>query len=432
LSDTSVSSTSNRWVIAIAAFVLQLALGSVYAWSVFSKPIAGLFIGIPAKNVTAAQLAPVTLTFSITLLALGVTAAFGGYLQLRYGPRVIATIGGVLYGLGIILAGLTLPSHNVYILYLTYGIIGGIGIGLGYIVPLAMLLRWFPDRRGFITGLAVMGFGLGALVISLTAPSLLDPKSLGVASTFTYLGIIYLVVVVGAAQFFRKAPDGYAPAGWTPSATLQAVRTSRDYTLSESLRNPRWYVLWLILALNVTAGAALIAVASPLAQKFAVVGPATAALLVTTISIFNGLGRLFWAWLSDLIGRPFTFLALFVIQVVVFLLLAQVGAGGFALLLILGAIVALCYGGGFGTMPAFAADFFGAKNSGMIYGAMLTAWSAGGIVGPILIASMDYRTALYVIAVIMLVSCALPLVARSLIRKEVTEEEAVEVVAEGD
>ena len=432
MSDTSVSSTPNRWLIATAAFVLQLALGSVYAWSVFSKPIAALFNGVAAKDVTAAQLAPISLTFSITLLALGVTAAFGGYLQLRYGPRAIASAGGILYGLGIILAGVTLPSHNVYILYLTYGIIGGIGIGLGYIVPLAMLLRWFPDRRGFITGLAVAGFGLGALVISQTAPPLLLPKSLGVASTFTYLGIIYLIVVVGAAQFFRRAPDGYAPAGWTPSATQQAVRTGHDYTLGEALRNPRWYVLWLILALNVTAGAALIAVASPLAQKFTLVDAVTAGIFVSTISVFNGLGRLFWAWLSDAIGRPFTFLAIFVVQIVVFLLLAQIGVGGFVLLLILGAFVGLCYGGGFGTMPAFAADFFGAKNSGMIYGAMLTAWSAGGIVGPILMSSMAYKTALYVIAVIMLVSCALPLVARSLIRKEVTEEEAVEVVAEGD
>jgi OFA family oxalate/formate antiporter-like MFS transporter len=240
------------------------------------------------------------------------------------------------------------------------------------------------------------------------------------------------MVVVGAAQLFRKAPDGYTPAGWTPSTTQQAVRSSRDYTLAEALRNPRWYVLWLILALNVTAGAALIGVAAPLAEKFTLVDAIVAGYFVSTISIFNGLGRLFWAWLSDVIGRPFTFLALFVVQIVVFLLLAQVGEGGFALLLILGALVGLCYGGGFGTMPAFAADFFGAKNSGMIYGAMLTAWSAGGIVGPLLIASMNYRTALYVIAVIMLVSCALPLVARALIRKEVTKEEAVEVVAEGD
>ncbi|GCE31374.1 MFS transporter [Dictyobacter alpinus] len=423
----NTSTQPNRWLIAIAAFVLQLALGSVYAWSVFSKPIAGLFNGIPAGKVTAAQLAPISLTFSITLLALGVTAAFGGYLQLRYGPRAVATVGGILYGLGIVLAGLTLPVHNVYLLYLTYGIIGGIGIGLAYIVPLAMLLRWFPDRRGFITGLAVAGFGLGALVIAQAVPPLLAPTSIGVASTFTYLGIVYLIVVVGAAQFFRRAPEGYAPAGWTPSATTEAVRTSRDYTLGEALREPRWYVLWLILALNVTAGAALIAVASPLAQKFTVVDAIAAAVFVSTISVFNGLGRLLWAWLSDSIGRPFTFLAIFIVQIVAFLFLAQIGAGGFALLLIPGALIGLCYGGGFGTMPAFAADFFGAKYSGIIYGAMLTAWSAGGIVGPILISNMEYHTAIYVIVVILAVACALPLLARFLNQRQ--PNDSIEVVA---
>jgi MFS transporter, OFA family, oxalate/formate antiporter len=420
-------STPNRWVLAIAAFCMQLALGSVYAWSVFSKPIASLFDGVAAAKVTSTQLAPISITFSITLLALGVTAAFGGYLHNRYGPRAVATAGGVLYGLGIILAGITLPSHSIYILYLTYGIIGGIGIGLGYIVPLAMLLRWFPDRRGFITGLAVAGFGLGALLISQTAPPLLSPTSLGVASTFIYLGIIYLVVVVGAAQLFRRAPDGYAPAGWTPSDTRQAVQTSRNYTLGEALREPRWYVLWLILALNVTAGAALIAVASPLAQKFTVVDAITAGYFVSTISVFNGLGRLFWAWLSDAIGRPFTFLAIFIVQIIAFLLLTQIGAGSFGLLLIPGALIGLCYGGGFGTMPAFAADFFGSKNAGTIYGAMLTAWSAGGIVGPLLIANIDYRTTLFILAALMLVSCALPLIARTLS----PQREIVEVVAGG-
>ncbi|GER90038.1 MFS transporter [Dictyobacter vulcani] len=426
-SPLKTSTQPNRWLIAIAAFVLQLALGSVYAWSVFSKPIAALFHGISVKQVTNAQLAPISLTFSITLLALGVTAAFGGYLQLRYGPRVIATVGGILYGLGIVLAGLTLPTHNVYLLYLTYGIIGGIGIGLGYIVPLAMLLRWFPDRRGFITGLAVAGFGLGALLIAQAVPPLLVPTSIGVGSTFIYLGIIYLIVVVGAAQFFRRAPEGYAPAGWTPSTTTQAVRTRRDYTLDEALRDPRWYVLWLILALNVTAGAALIAVASPLAQKFTAVDAIAAAVFVSTISVFNGLGRLLWAWLSDAIGRPFTFLAIFIVQILAFLLLAQIGAGGFALLLIPGALIGLCYGGGFGTMPAFAADFFGAKNSGTIYGAMLTAWSAGGIVGPILISNMDYHTAIYVIVVILALSCALPLIARFLNQRQ--RNDTIEVVA---
>ncbi|GAC1354335.1 MAG: OFA family MFS transporter [Ktedonobacteraceae bacterium] len=428
-SSLSSSSAPNRWVIAIAAFVTQLALGSVYAWSVFLKPVAALYYNTSALHVTKSQQAATNLTFSIVLLALGVTAAFGGYFQSRFGPRVVATAGGILYGLGIILAGLTTSAHSLFLLYLTFGVLGGIGIGLGYIVPLAMLIRWFPDRRGFITGLAVAGFGLGALLIAQTAPPLLMPTSLGVASTFIYLGIAYLIVIVIAAQFFRRAPDNYAPAGWTPSAVQQATQTARNYTLSEALRDPKWYVLWFILALNVTAGAALISVASPLAQKFTGVNALTAALIVSIISIFNGAGRLFWAWLSDAIGRPFTFLAIFLVQVVAFLALAQIGLGGFGLLLIPSAIIALCYGGGFGTMPAFAADFFGAKNSGTIYGAMLTAWSAGGIVGPILISNLEYHTALYIIVVILLVSAALPLVARMMIRRQ--SQAVVEVSAGG-
>jgi len=396
---------------------MQLALGSVYAWSVFLKPVGAVY------HVSRLQ---ANLTFSIVLLALGVTAGFGGYLNNRFGPRVIATIGGILYGLGVILAAFAAP--NIFILYLTFGIIGGIGIGLGYIVALAMLIKWFPDRRGFITGLAVAGFGAGALITSPVAAALIT--SVGLGSTFLYLGIAYLVVIAIVAQFFRTAPDGYAPAGWTPSARQQTDRSRRDFTLSEAFRLPRWYVLWLILALNVTAGAALISVASPLAQKFTGVGAVTAALLVSVIGIFNGAGRLFWGWLSDGIGRPFTFLSMFIIQAIVFAILPSISS--FVLLLLPAAIIALCYGGGFGTMPAFAADFFGPRNAGTIYGAMLTAWSAGGIVGPILITSFgttnnpDYGTPLYIIAGIMLVSAPLPLVARALARRR---GDVVEVTA---
>jgi OFA family oxalate/formate antiporter-like MFS transporter len=416
-SSASNSSLPNRWILAIAAFCMQLALGSVYAWSVFLKPVASLYYHVPSAQLGAAQLKPTNFTFSIVLLALGVTAGFGGYLNNRFGPRVIATAGGILYGLGVILASFAAP--NLIVLYLTYGIIGGIGVGLGYIVALAMLIKWFPDRRGFITGLAVAGFGGGALITGPVAAALL--ASVGVGSTFLYLGIAYLVIIVAVAQVFRTAPEGYAPAGWTPSTRQQADRSVREYTLLGALRLPRWYVLWLILALNVTAGAALISVASPLAQKFTGVDALTAAILVSTISIFNGVGRLFWGWLSDGIGRPFVFLSLFIIQAIVFALLPSIT--NFALLLVPAAIIALCYGGGFGTMPAFAADFFGPKNAGTIYGAMLTAWSAGGIVGPILITSfgagtnIDYATPLYIIAALMLVSAALPLVARALARR---------------
>src|SRR5437667_9073870 len=348
-SSSMQSSLPNRWVLAITAFLMQLALGSVYAWSVFLKPV------IASYHVSRIQ---ANLTFSIVLLALGVTAGFGGYLNNRFGPRIIATLGGILYGLGVILAAFAAP--NIFILYLTFGIIGGIGIGLGYIVALAMLIKWFPDRRGFITGLAVAGFGAGALITSPVAAALIT--SVGLGRTFLYLGIAYLVVIVIVAQFFRTAPEGYAPAGWTPSVRQQTVRATRDFTLSEALRLPRWYVLWLILALNVTAGAALISVASPLAQDFTKVSATTAALIVSTIAIFNGAGRLFWGWVSDGIGRPFTFLSLFVIPIFVFAVLPSITS--FALLLVPAAIIALCYGGGFGTMPAFAADFFGPKNAG--------------------------------------------------------------------
>jgi len=404
---------TNRWVLAIAAFCMQLALGAVYAWSVFLNPVRS------AYHVTQPE---ANLTFSIVLLALGVTAGFGGYFNSRFGPRVIATVAGILYGLGVILSGFVAP--NIYLLYLTYGIIGGIGLGLGYIVALAMLIKWFPDRRGFITGLAVAGFGAGAAITGPIAANLLLP-SLKLSGTFIWLGIAYLIIVVVAAQFYRTAPEGYAPPGWTPTEKLQTTGMAREYTLAEALRSPRWYLLWLILALNVTAGAALISVASPLAQSFTHVAAGVASALVITISIFNGAGRLFWGWLSDTIGRPFAFLSMFVIQIIAFALTPFIGS--FAILFIPASIIGLCYGGGFGTMPAFAADFFGSKNAGTIYGAMLTAWSAGGIVGPLLIASIDYRTTLFILAALMLISCALPLYARTLS----PQKEMVEVVAGG-
>ncbi len=406
------SLSPNRWVIAIAAFCMQLALGAVYAWSVFLNPV------ISEYKVPRAQ---ANFTFSVALLALGVTAGFGGYLNNRFGPRAIATVAGLIYGAGIILAGFSAP--HLPVLYLTYGIIGGIGLGLGYIVALTMLIKWFPDRRGFITGLAVAGFGGGAALTGPVAANFML-KPLGLNTTFIVLGIVYLVIVVGAAQFFRRAPDGYAPPNWTPVSRPQDIRSKRDYSLREALTSPRWYILWFILALNVTAGAALISVASPLAQKFTLVSAGVASTLVVTISIFNGAGRLFWGWVSDFIGRPYTFLALFVIQIFCFALTPLIG--NFALLFIPASLIGLCYGGGFGTMPAFAADFFGPKNAGTIYGAMLTAWSAGGILGPLLIGAMDYKTALYIIAGIMLLSCVLPFIARASVPQE---EQTVEAVA---
>lgn len=416
MSSTPVTGTRfpNRWIIAAAAFCMQLALGAIYAWSVFLTPVIDEY--------KVARF-PANFTFSVALLAIGVTAGFGGYLNSRFGPRVIASVGGFIYGGGIILAGFVAP--NLFLLYLTYGIIGGIGLGLGYIVALAMLIKWFPDRRGFITGLAVAGFGGGAALTGPIAANYLLPPY-GLDRTFIVLGIIYMVVIVGVAQLFRAAPEGYAPAGWVPDPRVQEVSAKRDYTLKEALTSPKWYVLWLILALNVTAGAALISVASPLARQFTLVSAGVASILVVTLSIFNGVGRLFWGWISDFIGRPYTFLALFVIQIIAFVVTPSIG--NFALLFVPASLIGLCYGGGFGTMPAFAADFFGSKNAGTIYGIMLTAWSAGGIIGPLLIGAIDFKTALYIIAGIMLISCVLPFIARLFARQE---EKTIEVIAGG-
>jgi OFA family oxalate/formate antiporter-like MFS transporter len=389
---------SQRICVAAAGFCMQLALGAVYGWSVFLNPLREQF---------GASRPETNLTFTITLAVLGVTAGLGGGLLRRIGPQATATIAGVLYGCGVILSGF---APNLGTLYVFYGVLGGIGLGLGYIVPLAVLIEWYPDRRGFITGLAVTGFGLGAFITSPLATELI--KAHGVQSTLTILGATYLLIVVVAAQFLRFAPTNYSPRGWSP-AVRQALTSTPQFTLREALRTPHWYLLWSMLALNVTAGAALISVAAPLAQELTQVGPALGAVAVCVISLFNGLGRLFWGALSDRLGRPRTFLALFLLQAAAFAALPAVDH--FAALLVPAAVIALCYGGGFGTMPAFATDVFGAQNAGTIYGAMLTAWSAGAIAGPLLIAALPYGTALTLIAGMLSLAAALPLVFSALV-----------------
>ena len=380
----------SRWLIAAAAFCMQLALGSVYAWSVLLDPLAGLH---------SATRGEVGLTFSVTLAVVGITAGFGGSLHNRFGPRTVATAAGLLYGSGVLLSGF---APNVVALCLAYGVLGGAGLGLGYIVPLAMLIRWFPDRRGCITGVAVAGFGLGAL---LTGPAAAwATAAAGVQWALVGLGAAYLALVTTAAQFFRAAPDGYAPPGWTPQ-----TRAARDHSLAEALRSPRWWLLWSILALNVTAGAALLSVAAPLVREFALVDAATAALFVGALSVCNVIGRVLWGAVSDAAGRPPALLAMFALQALAFASLA--GADDYGAVLVPAAVIAACFGGGFAVMPAFAADVFGARNAGTVYGAMLTAWSAGAIAGPVLIATVPYREALLLIAAGAAASAALPLLA---------------------
>ena len=393
--------TPNRWIIATAGVVIQIALGAIYAWSVFRTPL------IEAFGWTISE---VTLTFTIAIFMIGFAAFGGGIWMRRSGPRTVALAAGLLYGLGIILASFT--NGRLWWLYLTYGLLGGIGLGLGYIVPVATLVKWFPDKRGMITGLAVAGFGAGALITAPIATRLIS--TIGVQSTFAVLGVIYLVMVLGAALFMQDPPAGYKPPGWVPPA-VSGQQHATAYTLSSALRSWQWYGLWALLFLNTTAGIAIISQAAPMAQEITGVSAAIAAAMVGLISIANGVGRLFWAWLSDFVGRRTVFLIMFPLQAVVFWLLPS--AGSLTAFAALALIVLLCYGGGFGTMPAFAADYFGTENVGSIYGLMLTAWSFAGVLGPTLIASLrentgSYNQAMYLIAGLMLISAVIPLIVR--------------------
>jgi OFA family oxalate/formate antiporter-like MFS transporter len=392
----------NRWLMAAAGVVMQIALGAVYAWSVFR---------IPLTTTYGWSISQVTLTFELAILMLGFASFAGGLWMRRVGPRPVAIAGGVCYGIGTILAGQA--GGDIRWLYASYGILGGVGLGFGYIVPLATLIKWFPDRRGMITGLAVAGFGAGALVTAPVAEYLL--RSSGISSTFATLGTIYLVAVVGAAIFMKNPPDGYRPADWEPAVQQQSSRATQDYSLGEALRSWQWYALWAILFLNTSAGISIISQASPMAQEMTHVSAAVAAGLVGLISIANGSGRLLWAWLSDFTGRRQVFLTMFLVLAVVFLMLSRVES--FTSLAALCFVVLLCYGGGFGTMPAFAADLFGPKNVGSIYGLMLTAWGFAGVLGPTLIAQVRettgrYTDALDLIAIIMLVSAVIPFFVR--------------------
>jgi MFS transporter, OFA family, oxalate/formate antiporter len=389
-------------IVAIAGVVMQVALGAVYAWSVFRDPLSQQY----GASVTATNI-----TFSITILALGFAAFFGGLWMNRSGPRIVAISAGVLYGVGIFLA--SFAGNSLALLYLTYGLLGGIGIGLGYIVPVATLIKWFPDKRGFITGIAVAGFGGGAFVTAFIAKYLVS--AVGVFSAFAILGVIYLVMVVGAALFMRNPPEGWKPQGWEPDTTERSDRSGIDYDLGGVLRTWQWYALWALLFLNVTAGISLITEAAPMAQEIAGVNATVAAGLVSIISVANALGRFFWAWLSDAIGRKWVFFVMFILQAVLFLLLPLVNA--YFLLAVLAFVIVSCYGGGFGTMPAFNADYFGPTNVGTNYGLMLTAWGFGGVLGPLLISRVidttdSYTLAFYIIAAIMIGSAVVAFIVR--------------------
>jgi OFA family oxalate/formate antiporter-like MFS transporter len=391
-----------RWGIAVAGVLLQIALGAVYAWSVFRTPLVKQFHW---------SISEVTLTFTIAIMTLGFASFFGGLWLNKVGPRIVALTGGVLYGLGVFLASYS--YHGLWWLYLTFGFIGGIGLGLSYIVPISVMVKWFPDRRGLMTGIAVGGFGAGALITAPVATQLI--QSVGVLQTFAYLGIAFLIITVVSGYFMQNPPAQWRPEGWVPAKKDTLHKAPGNFTLGGALKTWQWWALWLLLFLNTSAGISIISQEAPIFQELGKITAIVAAGMVGIASIGNALGRVFWAWISDLLSRRATFVIIFIIQIGLFWILP--GLHSVTSITIIAFLILMCYGGGFGTMPAFAADYFGSANVGSIYGLILTAWGFASAFGPLLIAHMrqssgSYASGLHVIAVVMLFSVILPLLVR--------------------
>jgi OFA family oxalate/formate antiporter-like MFS transporter len=403
----------NRWIIAAAAIFIQICCGAVYSWSVFVKPI------LATEHWTLVQ---VSATFTITLACIGIGAVVGGLWQDRSGPRLVASFAGVLYGIGFFVASAAVSHHSLFGLYAGYGGLGGIAIGVAYICPVATITKWFPDKRGLMIGATVMGYGAGAVIMSPIAARLII--SVGVPLTFQIFGVAYLVIILAAAQFHIDPPHGWRPEGMKET-TVSRRATRVDYTVVQAIRTWRFWLLWLMLSLNVSAGIMIISQASPLAQQQVGMTVLQASAVVGVISIFNAIGRVFWSWMSDIVGRAQVYFALYAIQVFLFFFLPR--AHEALVFEIIVCAIALCYGGGFAVIPSFAADFFGSKYIGGIYGwIVLATWAVAAIPSPMLIARVrettgTYEYAIIVIGFVMLLSLPLPVLAGRAVSRAAAE-----------
>ena len=397
---TSYAGATDRWVVAAAAVVMQAGLGSFYSWSVFRQPLSTLY----GTNITNVNIAFFLASLVFTFAAFG-----GGLLMRRVGPRVVGVAGGLLYGLGVFLSSFT--EESLPGLYLTYGLIVGTGLGLGYIAPVAALPRWFPDRPGLAYGLAVCGFGAGSAVNVPVATSLISATG-GPLEAFGILGLAYAALVGGAASLVRDPParehelegEGDKPAG-------------REWRFRGALSTWQFYALWTIFFLNVSAGLAIISDAKAMAALIGGASAVLASAFVVMVAVADATGRILWPAMSDRIGQRNVFLTMFFLQAVSFLLLPLLGTGSFAVFAVLSFVVLTCYGGGFGTMPAFVDAYYGSRDVGTIYGALITASGVAGFGVPLLLAltadvTGSYGPALYATAALMLVGAAIPLAIR--------------------
>ena len=375
----------NRWLMAAAAVGVHICIGSVYAWSVYVNPI---------KEQMDWTLTDVTIAFSVAIFFLGLSAALMGKFVERKGPKVSALISAALFGLGTAGSGFAIMMESKMMLYFFYGVLGGAGLGIGYISPVSTLVKWFPDKRGMATGLAIMGFGFASAVWGPTIKVLIT--EIGIANTFITLGAVYFVIMASAAMYLEKPEEGYLPEGFKKKVEEGHKTIKTDLAMlgaHEAVKTPRFYGLWLMIFINVTCGIAIIGVASPLLQEVLGVTALVAAAAVGLMGIFNGVGRIVWASLSDYLTRPVVYIIFFATQAVAFYVLPSVTE--IILFQFILYFIMTCYGGGFASLPAYIGDIFGTKELGAIHGYVLTAWAAAGLVGPLIISMVKDATGSY-------------------------------------
>jgi OFA family oxalate/formate antiporter-like MFS transporter len=388
----------NRWLIAASAVGIHISIGSVYAWSVYTQPLI---------KELGWELSDTQFTFSLAIFILGISAAFLGHFLEKNGPRKSGLLAAFFFGIGVAGSGLAVYLESVYLLYLFYGLFGGIGLGLGYIAPVSTLIKWFPDRRGLATGMAVMGFGFAALLSSPVIVYLIE--NVGIANTFFIMGIAYFIIMFISSLYLAPPPKDWQPAGLQAAKDTEVKVEQETFSLTarEAVKTKRFWYLWCMFFINISCGIAIISVASPMAQEYTGLTVVAAATMVGVMGLFNGAGRIGWATLSDKIGRPAIFTLFFVLQIIAFFLLP--GVSNAILFQGLIFLILSCYGGGFATVPAFIGDLFGTKQLGMILGYMLTAWAAAGMAGPLFAAwtrsvTQSYNGTLYFFAVLLIVA----------------------------
>jgi MFS family permease len=394
----------NRWLVPPAALAIHLAIGQAYAFSVFNKPLGSLISGDPAHPASTDWTpGQIGWTFSIAIVLLGLSAAiFGKWLE-RVGPRKAMLAASLCFGGGFLIGSLGIHLHNLWLLYFGYGFVGGIGLGIGYISPVSTLIKWFPDRKGVATGMAIMGFGGGAMIGSPLAANLMThfkaSAPQGVAPTFIVMGIIYLLFMQFGVWTIRVPADDWKPAGYVPSQEHDALITTANVSADNAIKTPQFWLLWVVLLCNVTAGIGVLETASPLIQETfsdAAMGvgkgvtAAAAAGFVGLLSLFNLLGRFFWSSASDKIGRKPIYLIYFGLGVILYALIPTLGHNlQLTLFVIVACLIISMYGGGFSTAPAFLSDLFGKYQVGAIHGRLLTAWSTAGVLGPLIVHSLS-------------------------------------------